>query len=109
VFELEYFGSEYNPDSKKLVESGSPIPRSTSPKRNLDSNGVVIEPYDTKADNIKWSLYMAKVLAGHVKISAQAACDHSRVAQDKGAFKSYNETYNRPADWYAMFKLTFFF
>lgn len=109
VFEAEYFGSENNPDYGKLVDVGSPIPRSVGWKRGVyNPANPLTHPYDVKKDNWKWSLYGSKVLANHIKISGQLASDHTRMSLNQPVFTAYNETFTRPSDWYMMLKLTFF-
>lgn len=103
--EVEYYGAPwvddptiYNHTSGNTV---TPIPKLSA----LDTN-------DTK-DNIKWSIYASKVIAGHVKLSAQAASDHYR----PGIFQGYGDNYPpsnevpffSPKEWYWMTKIAYFF
>jgi hypothetical protein len=95
------------PDYAKIMEFSSPIPR--SPYWNRSASDSASLPYDVRGDDWKWSLYASKVLAGHVKISAQAASDHFRIGSQQPWFPTYDETFSRWKDWYFMGKLTFFF
>ena len=114
TFEVEYFGNKHIPDMGKLMDYGSPIARSPYWQRGdiylEDGTIVKPEPYDVDKDNWKWSLYLAKVISGHVKISGQVASDHFRVGM--GApypWSTYGETFSSWKDWYWMLKSTFFF
>lgn len=107
ALEVEYFDSPYMPDYAKIMEFSSPIPR--SPYWNRSATDTAARPYDVAGDNWKWSLYASKVLAGHVKISAQAASDHFRIGSQQPWFPTYDETFSHWKDWYFMGKLTFFF
>jgi hypothetical protein len=107
VLEVEYFNSPYMPDYAKLMEFSSPIPRSSYWNRSTTDTSS--HPYNVETDNWKWSLYASKVLAGHVKISAQAASDHFRIGSQQPWFPTYDETFAVWKDWYVMGKLAFFF
>jgi hypothetical protein len=107
ALEVEYFHSPYMPDYAKLMEFSSPIPR--SPNWNRPASDSAAVPYDVKRDDWKWSLYASKVLAGHVKLSAQAASDHFRIGSQQPWFPTYDETFATWKDWYLMAKLAFFF
>jgi hypothetical protein len=103
--EVEYYGAPWVDDPSIYYHiSGkdvTPIPK----KSGLDTN-------NTK-DNLKWSVYMSKVLADHVKISAQVASDHFR----PGFFQGYgdnlpplnNVPFFSPSEWYWTAKMAYFF
>jgi len=104
--EVEYFGNKYMPDYSKLEQISSPIPKSAYWKRTANNP----EPYDVNGDNVKWSLYAAKIIAGHIKFSGQAASDHLRLGETQPyPWKTFEETLTTLKDWYWMTKLTFFF
>lgn len=103
--EVEYYAapwvddpSIYNHTSGTVV---TPIPKISA----LDTN--------TTKDNLKWSIYASKVVANHVKISAQAASDHFR----PGIFQGYgdnnpplnNVPFFSPKEWYWTAKIAYFF
>lgn len=104
-FEIEYYGAPwvddptiYNHTSGNIV---TPIPKQSA----RDTN-------NTK-DDLKWSLYASKVVAGHVKLSAQVASDHFR----PGIFQGYGDNnpplnevpFFSPKEWYWMTKVAYFF
>lgn len=100
-FEVEYFDSPYIPSYTKLVNYRSPVPVDSYVNRKPTD-----KPYDVDSDNWKWSLYISKVFTNHVKISGQAANDHTRF----GASKGFNdETLSKLKDWYFTTKIAFFF
>ncbi len=114
AIEVEYFPNTHMPDYGKLQSQSSPIPRSPYWNRSVvnDENGNEIQPtpYDAKADDWKWSIYLSRVLAGHVKISGQIASDHLRIGSSSPyPFYTFEETFTSPKDWYWMLKSTFFF
>jgi hypothetical protein len=103
--ELEYYGAPWVDDPSIFEHTRSshltPIPKRSA----LDTNTV--------RDNFKWSFYAAKTVAGHVRLSAQAASDHYR----PGIFTGYGEAappknevpFFSPAEWYWVAKLAYFF
>ncbi len=110
ALEIEYYGSKYLPDYSKVVRAASPIPQNPHKGRVKAQPGEEqTPPYDVDADNWKWSLYLAKVLGGHMKISGQVASDHYRISSEAPWFPTYEETFSTWKDWYWMAKLTFFF
>jgi hypothetical protein len=103
--ELEYYGAPWVDDPTIFEHTRSsrltPIPKRSA----LDTNTV--------NDNLKWSLYASKTISGHVKISAQAASDHSR----PGIFTGYGEAapprnevpFFSPSEWYWVTRIAYFF
>jgi hypothetical protein len=103
--EGEYYGAPWADDPTIFEHTRSsrltPIPKRSA----LDTN--------TTRDNFKWSIYAAKTLAGHFRISAQAASDHFR----PGIFTGYGEAappknnvpFFAPDEWYWTAKLAYFF
>jgi hypothetical protein len=104
--EVEYFKNPYMPNSAKVVKNTSPIPIDEHLGKDADGKPIV---YDVKADDVKWSLYLSKVLAGHVKLSGQIANDHSRFGTGRPLDPSYDETLSALKDWYVTGKIAFFF
>jgi hypothetical protein len=95
--EVEYYGSKNMLDYGKAETSYSWVPRTEA-------------SVDNARDDIKWSLYLSKILLGHLRVSGQVANDHLRMfgPPDIG-FTSYAETLTTPKDWYWMLKSTYFF
>ena len=112
AFEWEYYASKQVPDLRKVKE-GYAVPQ--SPYYNRTGGQA---PYDVNTDNVKWSLYGAKVVAKHVKFSGQIALDHFRTG-GFGEKTTYEEALTKSGfpkigsigsgDWYWMLKSTFFF
>lgn len=133
--EVEYYGSKLVPDYKKVMDNGSAVPqtpwitREATPEApvptgdpvadsaalfeysKIDLNDYKYKPYDVDADNIKWSIYFAKIFAGHVKIAGQIANDHLRTGgtAEGLAALSYEEALTTMDDWYWTLKLSYFF
>lgn len=113
ALEVEYYGSKLVPDYRK-VELGSAVPQSPWVNRSAppDSGAPtrLQTPYDVDADNLKWSLYFTKTVAGHVRISGQVARDHLRTGGAPGLTnRSYEEALTATRDWYWFLKLSYFF
>lgn len=108
--EAEYYANRNMADYEKALEDNSWVPRPQARNEIKDSAGAVaaIERTDTRSDNWKWSLYAAKVVAGHLKISGQVANDHLRT----GGFylrASQSEVLSDTWDWYWMLKVAYYF
>lgn len=91
--EVEYYASKLYPD-QGMAQAGSAVPR--------------VVPYGNGRNDWKWSVYASRVLANHIKLSAQIANDHLRL----GGFHNLGtgaEALSTPKDWYWMTKLAFFF
>ncbi|MEO7427683.1 MAG: hypothetical protein ABI036_21040 [Fibrobacteria bacterium] len=103
ALEVEYYGAPFR-DDLSLFNHTAGNTVSTIP-RDPDSS--------VTKDNIKWSLYGAKVLHEHIKLSLQVASDHYR----PGIFTGYGDNnppvsdavLTRPQDWYWMGKIAYFF
>jgi hypothetical protein len=114
ALEMEYYGSKLVPDYRK-VDQGSAVPQSpwinrTPPAPGEPAASSLNEPYDADGDNLKWSLYFTKVLAGHIRISGQVANDHFRTGGTPGlSGRSFEEGLTAPKDWYWFLKLSYFF
>ncbi len=104
--EVEYFKNPYMPNIEKVMKNTSPIP--VDKRLGVDGSGNPLV-YDTKTDDVKWSLYLSKVIAEHVKLSGQLANDHSRFGTGRPLDPTYNETLSALKDWYITGKVAFFF
>ncbi len=106
--EIESYKAKFRDDLTRLMpttgKKQSPIPRAwpTDP----DPNAIA-------GDDLKWSVYAARTIADHLKISVQLANDHFR----PGVFAGYGDN-NWPKmeailidkkDWYFMSKVAYFF
>jgi hypothetical protein len=88
----------------------SPWINRTPPAPGEPAASSLNEPYDADGDNLKWSLYFTKVLAGHIRISGQVANDHFRTGGTPGlSGRSFEEGLTAPKDWYWFLKLSYFF
>ena len=102
--EVEYYDAPWsdNPSIYNHTSGSEPTP---IPVPALDTNVTM--------GKIKWSIYGSKVLAGHVKLSFQAASDHYR----PGLFNGYGDVnppgnqaiFYNPSEWYWMTKIAYFF
>jgi hypothetical protein len=108
--EVEHYANRNMTDYQKVVEDNSWVPRPRARVDLHDAGGKLIGTYvtDTRSDDWKWSLYGCKVIAGHLKLSAQVANDHLRTG---GYFlqATQSETLSDTFDWYWMFKIGYYF
>jgi hypothetical protein len=99
--ETEWYGAKFKDDLARYQSTTgsyhSPLPVANSSKLNLSR------------DDWKWSLHAQKTI-GQIRISAQAANDHSRSGGTLTSPGSEWEAfYITPTDWYWMAKVGFFF
>jgi len=103
--EIEYYGAPWADDPSIYYHLSGPKPTPIPKKSGVDTN--------TTKDNLKWSIYASKILADHVKISAQVASDHFR----PGIFQGYGDNlppstivpFSSPSEWYWIAKIAYFF
>jgi hypothetical protein len=106
--EVESYKAKFRDDLTRFMpttgKKQSPIPRAWP--SDPDPNAIT-------DDDLKWSVYAAKTVAGHLKFSMQVANDHFR----PGVFEGYGDN-NWPRmeavlfsmkDWYFMSKVAYFF
>lgn len=111
TFEAEYYANRNMTDYQKMIEDNSWVPRPKAYIGEIKNDSGAVIGYrrtDTRSDDWKWSLYAAKVVAGHLKFSGQVANDHLRT----GGFylrQTQMETLSDTFDWYWMFKVAYYF
>lgn len=137
--EVEYYGAKYRNDLA-LVGNNNGVAdwtiqehRIPSPKPPSDSDygidslgyyklqsgdsvyvrGTALDKENVTKDNLKWSLFMNKVVAGHVQFMAQIANDHYRPRPiANGLIFSQGgtaEAFASPNDWYYMLRIGYLF
>lgn len=137
--EVEYYGAKYRNDlalvgNNNVVADWTiqshPIPSPKPPtnadygidtsgyfrKSNGDSiyvRGTAMDKENLTKDDLKWSLFLDKIVAGHIQFAAQIANDHYRPRPvASGLIKSWGgtaEAFASPKDWYYMFRVGYFF
>jgi hypothetical protein len=108
TLEVESYKAKFRDDLTRFMpttgKKQSPIPRAWP--SDPDPNAIT-------EDDLKWSVYAARTIANHMKISLQVANDHFR----PGVFEGYGDN-NWPRmeailqsskDWYFMSKVSYFF
>lgn len=136
-FEVEHYGSPYRNDLARLGNNnvvadwtiqGHPIP-SPKPVSNADFNidaagnwtdvntgnviavkGTALDKESNTLDNLKWSLYLDKTVAGHITFMGQLANDHYRprpvatglISSNGGTAEAFADktTFGAPSKWY---------
>jgi len=137
--EVEYYGARYRNDlalvgNNNLVADWTsqdhPIPSAKPPTDSLykiiDHDyflnqagdtvhvaGTALDKENLTTDNLKWSLFAEKIVAGHIQFIGQIANDHYRprpVAVGLTASSGGTaEAFAGPKDWYFMFRIGCFF
>jgi hypothetical protein len=138
-FEVEYYGAKYRNDLAlvgynnvvadwTLQEHRIPSPKPPSNSDyGIDSagffktqsgdsifvGGTASDKSNVTKDNLKWSIYVDKVVANHIQFVAQVANDHFRPRPvASGLINSFGgtaEAFASPKDWYYMFRVGYFF
>jgi hypothetical protein len=62
-----------------------------------------------KDDNLKWSVYARRELAGCFTITGQVANDHARLTRFKPTYNLNEEVLRKPNDWWFILKLGYSF
>lgn len=101
ALEMEWYHSPY-PNSYANVYQGSNLPLPYIDPRMQD-----VINYDR--DDLKWSIYVAKELAGCFEIIGQAAFDHVHMTRHDDREQDREEVLRRPGDWHYRFKFRFGF
>lgn len=101
--EVEWYGATFKDDLKRFnhTSANQPVPF------------PIVDGEKYRKDDIKWSLYGSRVIAGHVKLSFQAASDHFR----PGIFNGYGDNnppgseavFFSPREWYWETKAAYYF
>jgi hypothetical protein len=104
--EAEWYGSPYWNSQENIWKGRSPVPYT-------GLGGPDPDNWQPKTDDQwKWSIYASRKIGGNVRISAQAASDHTpRYWYTPGppSFVKYTEMVPRTRDWYYMMRVAFNF
>jgi hypothetical protein len=110
--EVEYYPSPYSNDQDNIWKQGSPVPYAARSRSIPRYDSYWNDSLSHAEDGIKWSIYINKKLGSHLKLSAQAACDHSqKIWYLPGLATSlrYNEITPKPENWYFMMRASVLF
>jgi hypothetical protein len=106
--EGEWYGSKYWNSQEFIWKSAVPIPYTGHSGGPEDPKN-----YTALNDNHwKWSVYASKKITSFLRISAQAASDHTpRTLYTPGppSFLNYTEITSRSRDWYYMMRISMYF
>lgn len=114
--EVEYYGTPYANNLEYIWKGCSPIPYianrpagASYPDRNRNWD----DSYRVTDDDIRWSIYASKKIGKYIRLSAQAACDHTPknwyTPFPPTTSTRYNDLVAKNDDWYYMMRLSFFF
>jgi hypothetical protein len=124
ALEVEWYGAKFRDDYYKITKETSPIPVSNHNQeydRKADAFGrlesdttLAFADFDVQnmaKDDLKWSLYLAKTMMRHLRVSLQVANDHYRPWEHSpsGATSRYESAFTRPGDYYVKSKIGFTF
>lgn len=109
--EGEYYGSKYWNSQEFMWKSRSPVPYIGI------TTGIDYSRWNDSAmaktdDDWKWSVYASKKIGSRLKLSGQAACDHTPrnwYTPGPPSFVKYTELVPRSRDWYWMLRAAFYF
>lgn len=113
--EVEHYKSPYANAQDYIWKGSSPVPyiagRPSAAYVNYDR-----EWNDSMAitdDDIRWSIYASKKIGNHVRLSAQAACDHTpkfwNTPWPSPNSVRYNDIVPKSDDWYFMMRMSLYF
>jgi hypothetical protein len=105
--EVEWYGARFRDDLWRYQTGRSYYP-SPLPVSNPDVISTVDVEKNVDRDNWKWSLYGARTIQQHFKVSVQVANDHFRPGGVVGN-PSQEAILSTPKDWYWMGKIAYFF
>ncbi|MBN2036689.1 MAG: hypothetical protein JW768_08120 [Chitinispirillaceae bacterium] len=107
AIEGEWYGSKYWNSQEYIWKAASPVPYTGYP------TGPDIVTWDRKTnDDWRWSVYMSKRINTFLRISGQAASDHTPrnwYTPGPPSFVKYTELVPRSNDWYYMMRMTLYF
>lgn len=105
--EGEWFGSLMPNDLYNGIKYNQPTPINTDKKTGPYLLDTIHQQYID--DNLKWSVYAKRTLAGHFQIIAQVASDHLRWYAQDWKEAEWEEAFRNPKQFYYRFKLAYMF
>ena len=102
--EVEWFGNPYVNDLNPLIFDNQPVPLS-----NFLGEASAAVYKNRHDDDVKWSVYLKKTMAGHFSVMAQAASDHIRWYRLNYSQMDGKEALRGLDDWYYTFKFGYAF
>jgi hypothetical protein len=114
--EGEYYPSPYVNAQDYIWKGGSPVPYiagrpsgSSFPDYNRDWNDSMA----VTDDDIRWSIYASRKIGKNVRLSAQAACDHTPknwyTPWPAPQSAKYTDMTPKTKDWYFMTRVSMYF
>ncbi len=81
----------------------SPLP---TPSAGDNARIQNMDPYDTDADNLKWSIYVTKTIHEKIRFSGKLASDHWRIPNNNSVTTDVTV---KPSQFYLSMKLEYVF
>ncbi len=112
--EIEHYPSPYVNAQDNIWKGSSAVPyiagRPASAIMDYRNWNESMAVHD---DDIRWSVYAAKNIGNHVRLSAQAACDHTPknwyTPWPAPQSAKYSDILSKTSDWYFMMRMSLFF
>jgi len=108
--ELEQFNNPYWNSQEFIWKNQSPVPYVGNAAGSNFANWS--DTLAKKDDDLKWSVYASKKITKALRISAQAASDHTPrnwYTPGPPSFVKYTDMVPRTKDWYYMFRVSYYF
>lgn len=109
--EVEYYGTPYANNQEYIWKACSPVPFINLPARAYpDRNRDWHDSLRITDDDLRWSIYASKKFGNHIRLSAQAACDHTPkiwyTPFPATQSTKYSDVVPKNDDWYFMMRLS---
>jgi hypothetical protein len=101
--EAEWYGCPYQDSYANPMTNGLPVPSTIRTPGYSDDKGEI------SYDDVKWSLFAKKRFLKNGEIIVQFARDHSRSDIQLKKYSDFQAALVRPAHWYWMSKIKFYF
>jgi hypothetical protein len=114
--EFERYNSPYINAQDYIWKGGSPVPYIAGRPSGASFPDYDRDWNDSMAvtnDDIRWSIYVSRKIGNHIRLSAQAACDHTPknwyTPWPAPQSAKYSDLVPKNDDWYFMMRLSMYF
>lgn len=110
--EVERYQSPYINTQDFIWQGSSPVPYISGIRAPIDYDDSWNDSMAVTDDDIRWSIYASKKIGNHIRLSAQAACDHTpkfwHTPSPPSSVK-YSDMVPKNDDWYFMMRMSLYF
>lgn len=113
--EFEYYPTPYANNLEAIWKTCSPVPYIGGRPINIgiDRNREWNESMRITDDDTRWSIYLSKLFGKHIRLSAQAACDHTQkswyMPPPPSTNLQYYDMVPKSDNWYYMMRMSIYF